>query len=732
STSSNEGVSRITVTFERDRDLDVAAVDVQNRVSLAAPRLPAEVNQAGVVVTKSQSQMLLGFALFASDDAYDETFVSNYADIHLRDALRRVRGVSDVMVRGERKFAMRLWLDPSKLAQRGLAAEDVIAAVREQNFQTAAGQLGQPPLREGQSYVFPLRLEGRLTEPAQFERIVLRRGEDGALVRLGDVARVELGAESYTQLLRIDRRPAVGLMVTQLTGSNALDVAAAVKAEVERLSKDFPPGLEYRLGFDTTLAIEESVREVVRTLFEAIALVVLVIFVFLHRLRSVLVVALILPPSLVSTFAFVALFGFSINTLTLFGLTLATGLVVDDAIVVIENISRIMNERRVSAMEAARESMGQVASAVIAISLALAAVFVPVAFFPGSTGTIYRQFALTIAVSMILSAVVALTLTPALSARLLGTGAWQPRFALFRRFDRGLSWLKDAYGAALTRLLHRRGLCLIAWAVAVAATVAMVRAVPTGFIPDEDQGYLIVSIQAPEGRSITETAQVIAQVEAILAEQPEVNRIFANGGFSFQGAGPNYAIIFVNLKPWGERTGPGQDLASLVERLRGPFAQIREAVVLPLQPPGIRGLGTVGGFEFVLQDTRGGRDLGALADATRLLVERAGTGQGLVGVFSAFNTDTPLLALDVDRELAKALDVPLDALFSTLQVFLGGQYINDFNYADRIYRVYAQADAPYRDEPHDVGALYVRSRGGRMIPLETLVKLRPVTAAQSI
>ena len=729
STSSNEGVSNVTVTFEPTRDLEVAAVDVQNRVSRAASRLPAQVNQAGIVVNKTSGQLLLAFGLYSPDERYDPKFLSNYADVYLKDAIKRVKSVGEVRIFGERKFSMRIWVDPTELARRRLTAQDVVRAVQEQNIQVAAGQVGQPPSNDGQPYQLALQAQGRLIEPAEFEAIVLQRGEDGSIVRLGDVARAELGAESYGQLLKFNGRPAVGLGIFQLPTANALDVRDAVYSEMERLGKEFPPGLEFKISLDTTEAVRASIHEVVKTLAEAIFLVILVIFLFLHGWRSVLITALTLPVSLIGTFAFVKAFGFSINTLTLFGLTLATGLVVDDAIVVIENIERLIVQRRMSPMKATSEGMREVAGAVVAISIVLIAVFVPVALFPGTTGQIYRQFALTIAASVALSTFCALTLTPALSARLLKEHHGGEKWIFFRKIDELLDWLRSRYGSLLRRMLQRPLAILLAFAVCVAGTVLLFRSAPTGFIPDEDQGYLIISLQGPEGMSLSRTEKVLDEVGAILAELPEVRGMFMVGGFTFSGTGPNLATTFANLVPWEERE---RSVGAIVEALRGPLGRIGSARVVPFQPPAIRGVGTVGGFQFVVEDTAAGRTLGELAGATQELVARANSDPRLRGIFTGFTSDTPILNIDVDRQKSKALGVPLEQVFGTLQVLMGSQYVNDFNYANRTYRVYVQADQQFRNSPRDVGAFYVKSENGDMIPLDSLVQLTPRTSAQII
>ncbi len=731
SASGNDGISTITVTFESSRDIEIATVDVQNRVARAAARLPAQVNQTGVVVAKASNQLIMSMGLFSEDDRYDAKFLSNYADVNLKDAIKRIKGVGEVRIFGERKFSMRIWLDPTELARRKLTGQDVARAVQEQNLQVAAGQVGQPPTGPDQTYQIAVRAHGRLVDPEEFGDIVVQRSLDGEVVRIKDLGRVELGAENYGQVLRFSGRTGVGLGIFQLPTANALEVRDAVLREMERLSKSFPPGLEFRPANDTTLAIRASIHEVVITLVEAIALVILVIFLFLHGWRSVTITALTLPVSLIGTFAMVEAFGFSINTLTLFGLTLATGLVVDDAIVVIENIERLMVERKLPAREAALESMKEVSGAVVAISIVLVAVFVPVAFFPGTTGAIYRQFALTIASSVAISTLCALTLAPALSALLLSHGHGEKN-VVFRKIDQVLDAARDAYGRALVRLLRHPVPVLLVFALALVGTVHLFRTTPQGFIPDEDQGYFITTVQGPEGMSLAQTEKVLVQIEQILQAQPEIRTMFVMGGFSQQGSGPNIAQVFATLKPWDQREGEAHTVAAVIERVRGPMSQIGNARVTPFLPPTIRGVGSLGGFQFIVEDTSGTRTLDELSMAADALVAKANQAPELKGVFTGFTAATPLLDVEVDRQKAKALGVPLDQVFGALQLYMGSQYLNDFNFANRTYRVYLQAEGQFRDTPSDIGAFYVRSDSGEMISLESLVRVAPTTSAQIV
>jgi HAE1 family hydrophobic/amphiphilic exporter-1 len=735
SASSNSGLSNITVTFDASRDPDIAAVDVQNRISVAEPQLPESVQRTGVTVNKENTGFLLAIGLFSDDDRYDDVFLSNYADLYIVDALRRISGVGNVQIFGERQYAMRLWLDPQRLAARGLTPQDVVDALNEQNLQVGAGRLGQQPISPDQEFQIDLRAVSRLTDASEFEEVVLKTEEDGTLVKFRDVGRAELGAEDYSSFLRFRGKEAVGLGVSQLPGSNALEVSHAVKQELENLSQNFPPGLEYKVAFDTTLFVEESMTEVVFTLGIAICLVVLVIFVFLQDWRTTLIPAITIPTALIGTFIFVRLFGFSINTLTLFGLTLATGMVVDDAIVVVEDISRLIQDKGLSPRRAAMEAMHELGSAVIATSLVLMAVFVPVAFFPGTTGALYRQFALTIAFSIAVSTFLALTLTPALSALLLRRGQGIHGGLLGRGFHRFNEFLDNArrrYQRSLSGLVRVRSIVIALFVVALAMTAVLYNRVPTGFLPEEDQGYFITIVQAPEGVSLHYTDDVIARIEEEILQQPEVVATFAVGGFSFSGNTSNTGIIFTTLKPWDERPRPDQSAQAIIGRLFGSFMSITEARVIPINPPAIQGLGTYGGFTFQLQDRRGGGGLDALVQNAGQIIGQANQTPGLQGVFTTFAANTPQLLVEVDRDTAKAMDVAIDDIFDTLETVVGSRYVNDFTLGRRNYRVYVQADEQFRSSPEDLSQIYVRSNRDEMIPLNNLVTLTSTTGAQTI
>ncbi|TVQ17905.1 MAG: efflux RND transporter permease subunit [Leptolyngbya sp. DLM2.Bin15] len=734
SSSSNSGTTSITVTFEADRDPDIAAVDVQNRVSSAQPRLPESVQRTGVTVNKENSNFLMAIGLFAENDEYDDVFLSNYTDLYMVDALRRIPGIGNVIIFGERQYAMRIWLDPNRLASRELTPQDVVNAINEQNLQTGIGRIGQPPLDDGQQYQIDLRAVSRLTDVSEFENLVVKRGDDGTLVRLSDVGRAELGAEDYSTLLRFRGQRAVGLGIIQLPGSNALEVAGAIKAELERLSQTFPPGMRYQIAFDTTLYVEESLLEVVRTLLIAIALVVFVIFIFLQNWRTTLIPAITIPTALVGTFIFVNLFGFSINSLTLFGLTLATGMVVDDAIIVVENISRLIQDEGLPPVEAAIESMRELTGAVVATSLVLMAVFIPVAFFPGTTGALYRQFALTIAFSITVSTFLALTLTPALGALLLRPDRHDEGWLghVFQRFNRFLDSTQRNYRSVLGRLVRVRSLMVGVFIVLLGLTALVYTSVPSAFLPEEDQGYFITIVQAPEGVSLNYTSDVLTQIEDEILQIPEVVATFAVGGFSFSGSTANSGIVFATLTPWKDRTGPGQSATAIIGQLFGKFSQITEARVFPVNPPTIQGLGQFGGFNFQLQDRRGGGPLDDLLATTGQFLGQANQTPGLQAVFTTFSANSPQFLVNVDRNTAKALGVNIDDIFSTLETAIGSRYVNDFTLGQRNYRVYVQADQQFRSRPEDIEQIYVRSQAGEMIPISSLIDIEPTTGAQTI
>ncbi len=731
SSSTNSGISTITITFEVTRNPDIAAVDVQNRVNQVLGRLPGEVRQLGVTVQKVSQNFVSAVALYSKRGEYDSNFVSNYVDVFIRDALKRVPGVADVQVFGAGRYSMRVWLDPNRLAARALTAGDVVDALREQNVNVAAGMVGDAPARAGQTYQISVRAAGRLREQNEFENVIVKSAPDGTLVRLGDVADVELGAESYSSQLRFQGIEGVGFGVLALPTANALEIQRGVTEEMTRLGRSFPPGLEYSIAFDTTTVIQESIREVVETLGIAIVLVVLVMFLFLQSWRATLIPALTLPVSLVGAFAFVHLLDFSINTLTLFAIVLATGIVVDDAIVVIENVERHIQEYGKTPRQAASDAMREVFGAVIATALVLIAVFVPVAFFPGTTGRLYQQFAITIAFSVAISAFNALTLTPALSALLLRHDPSQAG-AFFGALERVLHAGTNVYVRGVRGLMRARWAMAVIFVGLLGVTYYVYNRVPSAFIPEEDAGYFVSIVQAPPGASLEYTTGVVKEAEKILLATPEVESVFSLLGFSFTGAGPNQGIVFTLLKPFDEREQREERIQALLPRLRGPLSAIQGGLVVPFAPPGIN-IGNVGGFSMEVLDQGGGAgNVEALGNAVFALVGASQTSTRVAGVFSQFTANDPQLAVDIDREKARSLGLPISEITNAMQIYLGSAYVNDFDFNNRAYRVYVQADKAYRSDPADLGQYYARTTRGDMVPLASVVRVRETTAPQVI
>lgn len=730
STSGNDGTSSISATFDLNRDLDVAAVDVQNRASSALGRLPVEVQTTGVSIGKNTGSFVVAYGFYSDNKQFDNLFISNYLDLYVRDAIKRVKGVGNVIIFGERKYSMRLWLDPVRLAARSLTAGDVTAALREQNVQVAAGQVGQQPAPADQAYQISVRAVGRLSDPKEFEHIVVKRAKDGSLIELRDVGRAELGAESYGGQLRYNGTDAMGLGVLQLSNANALQVRRDVQTAMEQLARRFPPGLKYQVAFDTTRAVGESIREVLKTLTEAILIVIVVIFLFLQGWRSTIIPAITIPVSLVGTFIFAKAFGFSVNTLTLFGITLATGLVVDDAIVVIENVERHIEEGVRDAREATRMGMREVTGAVVATSLVLIAVFVPVSLFPGSTGLLYKQFALTIAFSIAISAFNALTLSPALAALLLRHRD-RPQNRFFRAINSGIRSGTTGYRALLHRLSDWKPAVVVVFLLGLGATYFVYQKVPTSFVPQEDQGYFFVIVQAPPGASLQYTTKVMDRAAAIVGANHDVEGVFSVPGFSFAGAAANQGIIFASLKEISERPGEAHSVSGVLNAIRGQLMPINEAMVIPFEPPAIQGLGTFGGFTYELQQASGSLD--ELEDQTHQLIAKANTRPELAHpLFTTFTARDPQFVVQIDREKAKSLNVPFSQITSALQIYMGSQYVNDFDFNNRSYRVMVQADEQFRSQPRDLRQFYVRSDDGRMISLDNLVTIKEGTNASVI
>ncbi len=730
SQSATDGRMTLTVTFNQGIDADIAQIQVQNRVSRALPRLPEEVQRQGVVTQKSVPDALMVIHLVSPDERYDPLYLSNYAYLNIRDEIARLPGVSDIVVYGAGEYSMRLWLDPDRLASRGLTASDVIAAVREQNVQVAAGALGQSP-NSSSAFQVTVNTQGRLTDEEEFGAIVVDTGTEGQLVRLRDVARIELGGDTYSRRSLLNGEPALAMQVLQTPGSNALDVAAEIRSIMERLESDFPQGLEYQIAYDPTIFVQASLEAVGITLLEATILVVIVVLLFLRNWRAAIIPLAAIPVSLVGTLAIMHGMGFSLNTLSLFGLVLSIGIVVDDAIVVVENVERHIGLGK-EPKEAARRAMDEVTSPIIAITSVLAAVFIPTAFLSGLQGEFYRQFALTIAISTILSAVNSLTLSPALAGMLLRPHREGPRASRLRlpsavrraggALTRTFSRVPDAYADAVRRTVRMSGFVLILYVGMLALTVFTFRAVPPGFVPSQDKYYLVAVAQLPNSAALDRTEAVVKQMSDIALAEPGVESTVAFPGVSINGFAnlPNAAVMFVMLDPFKERESPDLAANAIAGRLQGKFATIPDGFLGVFPPPPVPGLGATGGFKMQVED-RGGHGLEALAAETQTLMARAGEEGGVVGLLTSFDVNAPQLDLQVDRDKAKAQGVPLTGVFESLQVYLGSLYVNDFNRFGRTYQVIAQAEAEHRMQPEDIGRLQVRNGAGEMVPLSTLV-----------
>jgi HAE1 family hydrophobic/amphiphilic exporter-1 len=743
STSSNDGTSAITVTFTTGYNLSIAAVDVQNRVASAQGRLPAVVNNTGITITKANSNFVLAAGFVSPDHSLSSSFISNYIDVYVADALKRVPGVGAVVIFGERKYAMRLWLDPTKLAARGLTALDVTKALTEQNVEVAAGQLGLPPSDSKQSFQMAVRAVGRLSDPRQFENIIIKNSSTAnGLVLLKDVGRAEIGAENYNTDLKFSGGEAIGVGIQQLSTANALEVDKECRAVLQELRKSFPPGLDYIVAVDTTTVVSDSIKEVEVTIGEAIIIVIIVIFLFLQDWRATIIPSVTIPVSLIGTFAFIKIFGFSINSLTLFGITLATGLVVDDAIVVIENVQRHLAEKLVpgsdsnivhDAHEATSIAMAEVTSAVIATSLVLISVFVPVSFFPGTTGILYKQFSLTIAFSIAISAFNALTLSPALAAILLKPETHHG--GLLGLIDKGIKKIISIYAVMVTWIVKLRYLFALVFLGGLAATAYMYNHVPTAFVPAEDQSYFLIIVQTPPGASLAYTAEVADRASALVREDDDVFGTFSVMGFSLSGgSSPNSGLIFAPLKPIDERTkrGPGHSAKDIVGRIGPKLFQVPGGILFAAEPPAIAGIGTVGGFQFMLQDA--GRNTFGDIDrvAHTIVAQSRNPTSGLSALNTTFTSNDPQLQVTIDRQKAKAMGVPLSQITSAMSTFMGSSYVNDFDFNNRSYRVYVQADMQFRRNAQDLRQYYVRSDSNQLVPLDNLVALDEISGPQVI
>ena len=736
SQATGDGSLSLTVTFRLGTDLDEAQVLVQNRVAAAEPRLPEEVRRLGVTVRKNSPDMLMVIHLSSPDGSRDPLYVSNYATLQVRDVLARIDGVGDVRVFGARDYAMRIWLDPDKVAARGLTAGEVVAALRAQNVQVASGVLNQPPVPTPGAFQLNVETLGRLTDPKQFANVVVRTDGQGRVTRLRDIARVELGAQDYNANGYLDERPAVPLLVFQRPGSNALETAEQVLETMEELSRSFPPGLRYDVVYNPTEFIEESVNEVFKTIFEAVVLVVVVVVLFLQTWRASIIPIVAIPVSLIGTFAALAALGFSLNNLSLFGLVLAVGIVVDDAIVVVENVERNLR-LGLSPKEAAHRTMDEVGGALVAIALVLSAVFIPAAFITGISGQFFRQFAVTIAVATAISCFVSLTLSPALAALLFkphreeeerGSLLTRPVRAFFRGFNALFEKLSFGYGGLTRRLVRLSVMMLLVYGGLVGLTVWQFDRAPTGFIPQQDQGYLITVVQLPPGSSLARTDAVVRRAARIILETEGVVHAVPFAGFdgaTFTNAS-NAGAIFSALAPFPERAEKGLDANRILADLNARLGAIQDAFIITVPPPPVRGIGTAGGFKMMVQDRRG-HGPEALAAAAQDMVAAASQVPGITGVFSLFNTRTPKVYADIDRVRAEMLGVSAGSVFETLEVYVGSAFVNEFNYLGRTYRVIAQADGDFRQEANDLANLKTRNALGEMVPIGSVAEFRDIT-----
>jgi len=735
SDSTSNGVSRILVTLDVGASQDIGAIDVQNKVDTAKPTLPPEVTQVGVESKKTTTNMVCVVNLVSPRGTYDSNYLDNYAQINLVDVLKRIRGISDVSVFG-RKYAMRVWLDPEKMANQQLGPDEVINAIKSENRQAAAGKIGAPPSPGGQPrFEYPVTAKGRLTREREFEQIIVRARPDGTKVLLSDVARVELGSETYEQAGYLSGKPAATIPIYQYSNANALSIVSQVRREMDRMAKNFPADVEYRIAFDTTRYVHENIKEVEHTLLEAFGLVLLVVFVFLQRLRTTLIPMVAIPVSLVATFALMAAFGFSINTLTLMGLVLAIGLVVDDAIIVVENVEKYL-ERGYSPLEATRAAMAEITTPIVTITFVLAAVFVPVSFIPGLTGRLYNQFALTIVFSFVFSALNSLTFSPAMARLFLKPRSdhGESKFFFFRWFNRGMSWLENSYGGFLEYTAHHWWTIVIPSLALLALTALLLIERPKAFIPVEDQGYIIVTVQTPDGTTQEPTSRVMERAEQIALKLEGVADTIRFDGMNplLQLNQSNCGALYVVLRPWEERAKPELRARALVSQLQQMFStEVKDALCLVFPPPPIQGLGATGGFEFMIED-REGRGVQALADVAENFLAEARKRPELSGLYTPLSVQVPQLRFDLDRGKARNLDVPVATVFQTLQVELGGYYVNDFNRFGKTWRVYVQADGSSRRLARDILALKVLNNRGQRVPLSALGEVTSIVGPTDV
>jgi multidrug efflux pump len=728
SSADSSGTLTITATFEVGTEINQATFNVSNRVNIALPRLPDEVRRTGLTVQKRSNDILLVVMLTSKDKKYDPLYLSNYATLNVLDELKRIQGVGDATIFGAQDYSMRIWLRPDRMAQLGVTTTDIANAIQAQNAQYAAGKIGQDPAPDNQQLVYTVTAKGRLIDPSQFGNIILRANGPRGVLYLKDVARIELGSQSYNVRTTIDGIPGVGIPIFLQTGANALDTANAIKAKMDELKVRFPAGVEYQVPYDTSDFVKASIKEVVKTLGEAMILVVLVVFIFLQSWRATLIPLIAVPISLVGTFAGLWLFGFSINTLTLFAMVLSIGIVVDDAIVVLENVERLMAEEKLSPLNAAIKSMQQVSGAIIAIVLVLCAVFVPVAFLGGIAGQLYRQFAVTVAVAVVISGVVALTLTPALCAILLKPVHKESAF--FRPFNRTFTFMTNFYTKVVGLTLRHAIIGTLVFATIIATAAYLIHKVPSSFVPSEDQGYVVTAVIMPDGATLSRTSKTTEAVRTAIAKDPAVAFEFAVNGFDLIGGGnkTSAATMFVRLTDWDERKTTADDI---VKKLFGIGMMQPDGIAIAFNPPAIRGLGSSGGFELYVQ-SRGDSDPMRLSGVVNNFIDALKQEPRLAGINTFFRPTVPQLFVEVDEAKALSQGVPVADIYATLQSTMGSLYVNDFNKSGRTYRVQLQAEPQYRMKPEDLGKVYVRSNSGAMVPLSALSKVSNIVGAEQL
>jgi hydrophobe/amphiphile efflux-1 (HAE1) family protein len=732
STSGNDGSYTLTVSFALGTDPDINTVNVNNRVQSALAQLPPEVQAQGLVVQKKSSAVLQFIVLYSNNGAQDPLFITNYAIINVLDAISRTPGVGQATLFAKLNYSMRIWFDTQRLTSLNLAPSDVIAAIRAQSVQAPVGRIGARPISDDQQFQFNVQTQGRLTTSAQFGNIVLRANPDGSVLRIKDVARVEIGAQNMDSESRIDGNPGVPIGIYLAPGANAVTTAKAVQTTLAKLSERFPPGLTYLVHYDSTTFVTDTVKEVLKTLGEAFVLVVIVVFLFLGKLRATIIPAVAVPVSLIGAFAVLLALGYSANTVSLLAMVLAIGIVVDDAIVVVENVERVMEEEPdLSPADATKKAMAQITAPIIAISLVLLSVFVPIAFIPGISGTLFRQFAVTISAAMVISALNALTLSPALCAVFLRHGG--PRRGMMGRVLAGIDWVRDGYASLVRRLLRLAALSLVAVLIFAGGVVGLSRVTPTGFLPEEDQGAFFIAVQLPDGASVARTGEVTKQVEALLKQMPAVDHVLSIIGFSLLDGGnePNSSFMVVRMKPFADRRAAADSVQATIRRTFGAGAQIRQASVLPFNLPPIIGLSTSGGFEYQL-DALEGQDPAALGSVMSGLINAANRDPRLTRVFSTFTATNPSIYLDIDRAKAQALGLNMSDVFTALQATLGGVYVNNFNLFGRTWQVNVEGEAANRGDISDIWQIYVRNSSGDMVPMRSIASLSIVTGPQVI